>query len=110
MLLIFSLLCLVSSVKAAGVTYTFSGGRFGDNLISYLHAKWVAYRAGVPLLYKPFGYSGMLVMDEEEERFEGGATVTLRDWKDVVRKSERPYLPGCPCRAEGAVAVRGLPW
>ena len=51
------------------VTYEFSGGRLGDNLLSYLHAKWISYKYEIPLLYKPFPYSNELVLDDEEIRF-----------------------------------------
>src|SRR5581483_10780750 len=56
-------------VKAPVVTYTFSGGRFGDNLIAYMHAKWVSYHCGIKLLYKPFPYSEQLVLHTQEEQF-----------------------------------------
>ncbi len=48
------------------ITYEFSGGRFGDNLLAYLHAKWISYRHQMPLLYKPFPYSSCLALDEIE--------------------------------------------
>ena len=47
----------------SAVTYDFSGGRFGDNLVSYCHAKWISYKYNIPLLYKPFDYSDQLMMD-----------------------------------------------
>jgi len=52
-----------------GVTYEFSGGRFGDNLLSYLHGKWLSYRYEIPLLYKPFKFSSDLAMHEKELHF-----------------------------------------
>jgi hypothetical protein len=54
------------TAQAAAITYDFSGGRFGDNLISYLHAKWIAYQYNLPLLYRPFPFSSELVMEEKE--------------------------------------------
>lgn len=48
------------NLQAAIVTYQFSGGRFGDNLLAYLHAKWVSFKYGIPLAYKPFKYSEFL--------------------------------------------------
>ena len=42
---------------ASGVIYELSGGRFGDNLLSVAHAKWVAYSLGLPLVYLPFPFS-----------------------------------------------------
>lgn len=48
------------------VTYELSPGRFGDNLLSYIHAKWVSYRFHLPLLYKPFIYSDELILHKSE--------------------------------------------
>jgi hypothetical protein len=56
----------VSDEKA--VTYTFSGGRFGDNLLVYMRAKWISYKYGIPLLYKKFLYSDQLVLHDIEPR------------------------------------------
>ena len=66
------LLATASLTAHDGVTYEFSGGRFGDNLLAYLHAKWVAHREGIPLLYKPFPYSSELALDEREVPFKEG--------------------------------------
>ena len=51
------------------VTYEFSGGRFGDNLLSYLHAKWFSYEKNLPFLYKPFPYSESLALHDLEIHF-----------------------------------------
>lgn len=55
----------------SAVTYTLSGGRFGDNLLAYCHAKWISYRYGIPLLYKPFQYSDQLMMHVLEDSLSG---------------------------------------
>lgn len=47
------------------VTYGFSGGRLGDNLLSYLHARWIAHRDGVPLIYRPFPGSDAFALSQE---------------------------------------------
>lgn len=63
------LLCigaLTFSFKAAFITYDFSHGRFGDNLLSYLHAKWISYLYDIPLLYRPFPYSDQLILSQIE--------------------------------------------
>ncbi len=39
------------------ITYSFSGGRLGDNLLSYLHAKWFARKYNLPFFYAPFAHS-----------------------------------------------------
>lgn len=51
------------------VTYPKDGGRFGDRLIDYIHAKWISFRDGVPLLYHPFPCSEFLVLSQEEIHF-----------------------------------------
>lgn len=48
------------------VTYEFSWGRFGDNLLSYLHAKWLSHHYHIPLVNKPFEYSSSLNIDEAD--------------------------------------------
>ena len=55
----------------AGITYEFSGGRMGDNLIAYLHAKWIGYKHGLTLLYRPFNYSDKFMLHRFEKQFEG---------------------------------------
>lgn len=49
------------------VTYTFSGGRFGDNLLAYMRAKWICYKYDLPLAYKPFPFSDDLGLDAQEK-------------------------------------------
>ena len=50
----------------SAITYYLSGGRFGDNLVAYLHAKWISCKYGIPLLYCPFKYSDQLVLSNAE--------------------------------------------
>lgn len=38
------------------ITFGHSGGRLGDNLIAYLHAKWISYQTGYPLLCNVHGF------------------------------------------------------
>jgi hypothetical protein len=59
--------CYMYQIEAkSAITYTFSGGRLGDNLLSYAHAKWLSYKYDIPLLYVPFPYSQCLVMHNVE--------------------------------------------
>jgi hypothetical protein len=53
----------------SAITYTFSCGRFGDHLMSYCHAKWLAHKFNIPLLYKPFKYSDQLSLHDLEDRY-----------------------------------------
>ena len=69
-LFLMSFISFAQGTQSSAVTYEFSGGRFGDNLLSYLHAKWISYQYQIPLLYKPFKYSEMLKMDEIETRYD----------------------------------------
>ncbi len=59
----------VETLPARAVTYTLSGGRLGDNLIAYAHAKWISYRYGLPLLYKEFPLSDLFVLDDVEVKW-----------------------------------------
>lgn len=52
------------------VTYDFSHGRFGDNVLTYLHAKWFSYQKGATLLYRPFWLSSQLQMHDKELHYE----------------------------------------
>jgi len=65
------MLSVMVTLPRAQITYEFSGGRFGDCLMAYLHAKWLSYKHDIPLLYKPFEYSHQLVLDTAEPHFTG---------------------------------------
>lgn len=58
-------LCSTGFAKSA-VSYTFSGGRFGDCLIAYCHAFWISHILDLDFLYKPFKYSDQLLMHETD--------------------------------------------
>lgn len=60
------MLCSAILHARSAVTYTFSGGRFGDNVLSYCRAKWISYVYDIPLLYVPFEYSDQLMMHRLE--------------------------------------------
>jgi hypothetical protein len=104
-LTIFFLVCAgvqpAQTIQTA-ITYDFSGGRLGDNLLSYLHAKWFAYKYQIPLLYRPFPYSSELVLSEEELSYEEWAS----HFEDTYRFGfgcTQPTFPGlffCPCFPE----------
>ena len=60
----------VATLKPAAVTYDFSGGRLGDNLIAYSHARWISYKYDIPLLYRPFKYSDKFGLHVKHNFFE----------------------------------------
>ncbi len=65
-LFLLAVLCVHTLFATAAITYDLSGGRFGDNVLAYLHAKWLSYQHEIPLIYRPFGYSEKLVMHTQE--------------------------------------------
>lgn len=42
------------------VQYTLSHGRFGDQILAYAKAQYIAYKNGIPLLYTPFHGSDLI--------------------------------------------------
>src|ERR1700728_1817882 len=59
----------ISKARQSYITYALSGGRFGDNLLAFMHAKWFSYRFKLPLLYKPFPYSDQLQLSLDEKPY-----------------------------------------
>ncbi len=84
-----------SSLNA--VTYDFSGGRFGDNLVSYLHGKWVAHVLQIPFLYRPFEFSDQLVMDREES--------CMSDFQFKVKLRYRKGMDLISLKRSGVLAI-----
>lgn len=63
------MLCLMRPAYSKhAVTYKLNGGRFGDNLISYISAAYFAYINKLPLLYKKFEYADLLVLSDLQSR------------------------------------------
>lgn len=93
-----------SSIPQNPVSYTLSGGRFGDNLIAYFHAKWIAYKYGLPFLYLPFPFSDQLIMNERDQRLDAYSfpnRVYINDEKQIATTPINstllivPYSPNC---------------
>ena len=64
--LFFLFLLKISLGHSHFITYEAPSGRFGDQLMAYMHAKWLSYRHGIPLLYTPFAFSKDLLLDTQE--------------------------------------------
>ena len=84
----------------AQVTYGLSKGRLGDQLVSYLHAKWISYRYGLPLVYTSFPHSNAFLFHESETRKNRHhRPVTLTDLSVLEAPENRlyliPYAPEC---------------
>lgn len=56
------------SPEKKAVTYQLTG-RLGNNLIAYLHAKWIAWKYDLPFLYKPFPYSDQYALHDREKHY-----------------------------------------
>lgn len=76
--------------QRSAVTYDFSGGRFGDNMLSYCRAKWIAYKYGIPFLYRPFYYSDQLMMHELDTPL--SAENLNNNFKGMVRVGKDPVI------------------
>lgn len=104
------------------ITYEFSGGRFGDNLLAYLHAKWVSYRHQIPLLYKPFLYSSQLALHDIEKHYYPGdyqqySEIYICEESDMKFTSMNtsrlyicPYFPECPWERSHLKGPTGGQW
>lgn len=104
------------------VTYDFSGGRFGDNLLAYLHAKWISYQYEIPLLYIPFPLSSELILDNFESPYDPVAYEHLHKI-DIEGKFNKellldhaptlftcPYFPECEWERASFKGPHGEPW
>lgn len=110
----------VNASKA--VTYETTSGRFGDNLLSYLHAKWISYKYDIPLIYKPFIYSNKLSMDGKYPYY---SRKTLKQYKKILEFDHSsielfkdsssnlyiiPYFPESKYEKENGISFKGGPW
>lgn len=98
----------VFDYQKGAITYSFSGGRFGDNTIAYYHAKWASFVSGLPLLYKQFKRSDELMMHELEiaiesvdiSKFRRIVTLKKGDSLEKIKRNSGilyiiPYFPEC---------------
>lgn len=74
----------------SAVTYTL-GGRLGDNLLAYLHAKWISYRYNIPLLCKPFPYFDQLVAAEKEQIYTSSSEKKFRHVVELKKNGVPPF-------------------
>jgi|SRR5579862_5434200 len=102
---------LCASLCQSAVTYDFSGGRLGDNLIGYLHAKWLSYQYQIPLVYKPFRYSSELMMDVCETvlncSYQGNVELAVGNLDSIT--SDASLLYTCPYFPENPWDIEHYP-
>lgn len=98
--------------KRSAITYSFSGGRFGDNLITYFHAKWVSLNYGIPFLYKPFKNANLLQLSDEDPTIDNSyqfeKTMDLASYDEVASIDPStlvtvPYFPECKWEYEAGL-------
>lgn len=68
-IIFFLFLSFIKLDSKSAVTYTFSGGRFGDCLIAYCHAFWAGYYFDLDFVYKPFAYSDQLALHIADQTY-----------------------------------------
>lgn len=78
-----------------GITYSFSGGRLGDNLMTYVEARWFAYQTGLEFYYRPFKYSDLLSLNTMHKPYRDHdklRIVSVDDIKKFVQKTDTLYV------------------
>lgn len=118
-ILILSLGSALAHIHQA-VTYEQSPGRFGDNLLSYIHAKWISYKYNLPLLYKPFVYSDELILHDKEIKYSTehhfDKTITLGKNQSVNLSDNSsilyivPYFPESKWELQAGISFSGKEW
>lgn len=85
---------------AHAITYHFSGGRLGDNLLCYFHARWIAYKYHLSMHYIPFPFSDLFELDtlDPKGKMEDSA-VLLNDETKLV-SIQTPTLFAVPYFSE----------
>ncbi len=97
---VFAITSALSSVMYAGngITYSFSGGRLGDNLVTYVEARWLAYKTGLEFYYRPFKYSDLLAMHTMHTNYRDHdklRIVSVEDVEKFVQKTDTLYVISC---------------
>jgi len=64
----------IASEQCGVTNLTKAGSRFGDHLLGYCKAKWVAFQHNMPFYLKPFSYSNELILSQKETTFSAQIT------------------------------------
>jgi len=80
------------SSKSA-ITYNLNGGRFGDNLFSYCKTKWLSFKHGIPLIYKPFQHSKKLKLHKKEKKYSRSLPTKFKTTRYVSTSQFRKLQP-----------------
>ena len=63
------------------------GSRFGDNLLGYCKAKWVAFQRNMPFYLTPFPYCNELILSQDEEIC---SAQTSKKYKNKIHIQTKP--------------------
>ena len=91
----FPFLLWASVVFCHGIIYEAPSRRFGDQLIAYMHAKWLSYRYQLPLLYKPFIFSHELLLEQQEKLYDERdrrSRITLESPEEIAHYGQEDDL------------------
>jgi hypothetical protein len=79
---------LIDSATQSAVAYELDGGRVGDSLISYFHAKWIAMEYGLPFLYRPFPDSESFYLADHDQQLSDYPSDKFQDMVTISRKED----------------------
>lgn len=82
-----------------GITFSYTGGRLGDNVMSYIDARWISFTRGIEFYYRPFCYgseidlqlSDQLTMYDVHPHFENhtkGKEVIIEDANTIPHEDQ----------------------
>lgn len=76
----------------SAVTFSLSGGRLGDNLVAYMHAKTFSFFHSVPLLLPGFPYADQLMLHKKEIHY---STIPKNFFKKHIKVTGVPtnFIP-----------------
>ena len=73
------------------ITYGLSGGRLGDNLVSYFHAKWLSYKYNLLFRYLPFPYADQFFLSDEDQPL--GSSAEFRNTIPTASEADITAMP-----------------
>ena len=115
LLFFFMLQCAFAiAEEKAAVTYTF-GGRLGESLMSYMHAKWISYHYDIPLILEPFQYSDCLMLGLAERKLTEqfaypDHVISLGKGAQVESFTQETTLYIVPFFPENQIELDSYPW
>jgi hypothetical protein len=97
----FLLFTTICSANTSAITFEKGGGRFGDQLVSYLHALWMNYRTGLPILLPEIDLCDQLQLSTKHPRILD-KTMAVRNissnanFYQIAKRNTLYYIPYFP--------------